>query len=95
MSKPIRVVEIHSGEVLGSFGADDWDGAHKLATELEAMGVDSKIEAPSLPESLALSLGASEEEMAELQDEMNDEIESHNDNDLGCLWCAPESDIKQ
>ncbi len=94
-NKPIRVVEIHSGETLGQFEADNWDGAHKLACEMEAMGIDIKIEAPSLPESLATSLGASESELEELRHEMDDEVDSHNNSDLGCMWCPPEGSPKQ
>jgi len=94
-NKPIRVIEIQSGETLGSFEQGEWDAAHKLATELEGMGIDTKIVAPSLPESLAINLGAGPEELESLRNEMDDEIDSHNESDLGCLWCAPESNTKQ
>ena len=60
-------------------------------TRMEDMGIEIKIHAPSLTETLATSLGADEEELAGLRSEQDDEIASHIQRDeLGCVVCMPE-----
>lgn len=80
----INIVDKQSGTILSSFSMDNSDKAHDYATEMEEMGVDVEIHAPSLPESLISELGASSQDVETLRQELDEEIEGHG--------CCPASD---
>ena len=92
MSKSkIKVIEAQSGEVLFECDFSEHEKAFDYAHKMEDMGIEIKIHAPSLTETLATSLGADEEELAGLRSEQDDEIASHIQRDeLGCVVCMPE-----
>lgn len=96
MAKALKVIEIHSGEVLFSCDIADIDKAYDYAEKLESMGLDIKIDAPSCPETLATTLGASSESINDLREMIDEEIKSHDITEgLGCAVCLPGSDLKQ
>ncbi len=92
MSKSkIKVIEANSLEVLFECDFEDHDKAFDYARKMEEMGIDIKIHAPSLSETLAVSLGADESDLSTLRDEVDEEIASHIQNDEhGCMVCMPE-----
>lgn len=75
----IRVLDAISSTVLKEFSSDSYEEAQIYASEMEKMGLDIILDAPSLPESLAINLGANTEDVGALKDIINEEIDSHND----------------
>lgn len=73
----VRVIEEQSDTILFECEMKDIEKAYQYAVELEGMGIDVKIQAPSLPESLGESLGVSSFELNRLKIEIQDEIDSH------------------
>jgi uncharacterized cupredoxin-like copper-binding protein len=73
----IKVIEVNSGELLKEFAIEEQDEAYQYATQMEQMGLDVKVQSPSLPETLADSLGSNKEEIEEMGREIEDEISSH------------------
>ncbi len=67
-------------QVLFQCSLDQAEKAWNYAKDMEALGISVKISSPSLPESLAKSLGGSEQELDTLRHELEDEIDSH----VGC-----------
>ncbi|WP_417336085.1 hypothetical protein [Halobacteriovorax marinus] len=92
MSKSkIKVIEANTKEVLFECDFEDHEKAFEYARELEEMGIDIKIHAPSLSETLAVSLGADEADLSTLRSEVDNEIASHiHTEEMGCVVCLPE-----
>lgn len=66
--------------------------AYSFAAMMEDEGLDIRIDAPGLSETLISSLGATSEEIAEYRQGLEDEISSHNDefgDEFGCAVCPP------
>jgi len=85
--KEIKVIEVMSGEVLQSFSLSQQDDAYTYATQMEQLGLDVKITSPSLPETLAISLGKKNQDIQNLREEIEQEIDSHQN------CCTPDSEI--
>lgn len=77
MSSKVKVIENQSQTVLFECDLEDIEKAYQYALEMEGHGIDVSLQAPSLPESLALTLGMNESEIESLKQMLNDEIESH------------------
>ncbi len=77
------------GQILFSCSVEEEEKAFNYAREMEEMGIEVKISAPSLPETLIQSLGAGEDDTQKLRQELNEEIEDH---DIGC--CNTNDDRK-
>lgn len=90
MTSKIQIKEVNSLETLYEFSMDDMEKAYHKAQELEEMGLDIKLIIPSLTETLARTLGRTEDELLLLNEELNDEINDHEDS---CTYCLP-SDSK-
>ncbi|MDA9793035.1 hypothetical protein N9B72_00480 [Bacteriovoracaceae bacterium] len=88
----IKVIEKNSQKILLECSIMESDKAHKYACEMEKLGLEVAIIQPSLPESLYKTLGATQEEMERVKEELNDEIESHNED--SCCY-KPDGDIVQ
>lgn len=96
MAKDVKVIEINSNEVLFSCDISSIDDAYNYAEKMESMGLDVKIVSPSCPETLATSLGATNESLNDLKEMIDEEIKSHDITEgLGCAVCLPGSDLKQ
>lgn len=78
MSSKVKVIENQSQTVLFECALEDIEKAYQYALEMEGHGIDVSLQAPSLPESLALTLGMNESEIENLKQMLNDEIESHD-----------------
>jgi hypothetical protein len=79
----IQVIETNSGSVMQEFDLNQLDAAYALATSLEEMGLDITINRPTLSDTLAHSLGFSEEQVAEYKDSLIEEIQEHEAEDGG------------
>lgn len=92
MSTRVQVIDQISSQILFECDMAEADIAYTKAREYEEMGLDIKILAPSLGETLIQSLGATSEEIEQYKKGLDSEIDSHNDNffnDLGCSICPP------
>ena len=78
MQNIVQLIEVYSKEVLFETSVENMNQAYKKATEYEAMGLEIKINAPSLPETLLANLGAKALEIEKLKSEIEAEVESHN-----------------
>lgn len=74
--KQIHLID-QTEQVLASYTLEERDLAFSYAAELEEMGIEVFIKEPSLPETLINSLGATPKERAQLQKEIDEEIDSH------------------
>jgi len=90
MSNIVRVIDNISGSVLFETSVEKIAEAYSFATMMEEEGLDIKIIAPGLAETLISSLGADDTEIQEYKKGMDEEIESHED-DFGCAICPPTS----
>jgi len=80
MSKSkIQIID-DEGFVLREFESDQVDQAYQYAELMESMDIDVSIKTPSVTRTLAESLGAERKELAQLEQELNDEIEDHIPN---------------
>lgn len=75
MSK-IKLLDSES-QVLYEFPMEEAEAAYAKAHELEQMHIEVTLVSPSLPETLANTLGMSESDKEKLRSEIDDEIESH------------------
>ena len=80
----VKVIDKESGETLFGCSLDEREKAYAFATQMEAVGVDVEIISQSLNETLGRSLGMNNDEIEELNQVMEEEIDSHND------CCTPE-----
>jgi len=65
------------GFVLKEFPGNHIEAAYQYAEQMEAMDIEVQIKFPSLPSTLAESLGAKREELIQLEKELQDEIDDH------------------
>lgn len=92
MSNQVRVIDNISGTVLFETTVEKIAEAYVFAAMMEDEGLDIKIEAPSLAETLIKSLGANDAEIANYKESMDNEIADHDENydhDYGCGVCPP------
>ena len=74
----VKVVEPRSGEVLLQCGVEEEALAYQFAREMEQMGVEVKIIAPSVSQTLASGLGVNAKEWQGYQRSMDQEIADHD-----------------
>ncbi len=74
----IKLIDLNFHEVIYEFAMDEIDEAYAMAKELEEAGANFELRIPSVTETLADSLGASEEEKKEIERELEEEIDEHN-----------------
>ncbi len=88
MSNQVRVIDNLSGSTLLETTLDKLDEAYAFCALMEKEGLDIKIEAPGLPETLITTLGANDQDLNEYKKSLDSEIASHED-DFGCAICSP------
>ena len=88
MSNQVRVIDNISGSILFETSLEKISDAYSFATMMEEEGLDIKIVAPGLAETLIQCLGANDTEIAEFKKSVDEEIENHVD-DFGCSICPP------
>jgi fructose-bisphosphate aldolase class 1 len=89
MSNQVRIIDNISGTVLFETSIEKMSEAYAFATILENEGLDIKIDAPGLTETLILSLGANQKEITEYKKGLDEELYSH-EVDFGCSVCLPD-----
>ena len=87
MSNQVRVIDSLSKTVLFETSMEKISDAYDYATKMEEMGLDIEVVAPGLAETLIQSLGATSKEIDEYKQSLQDEIDEHDDSDLGCAVC--------
>ena len=75
----IDIIDSNSATIIKSFPLDKEEEAHKFASQMEEYGINIRISSPSLPETLARSLGRDDSEIDLLKRELEEEITSHHD----------------
>jgi len=88
MSNQVRIIDNISGSTLFETTLEKISDAYSFAAMMEEEGLDIKIDAPGLAETLISCLGADEKEIADFKKSMDDELEEHSD-DFGCAICPP------
>lgn len=73
----IIVRDIHTQQVLFECSVSESEKAYKFAADMEEMGLDIEVVAPTLSETLSKSLGLSREQMQEYKNSMEEEMEHH------------------
>lgn len=80
----IKIYEYSTNELLASFPLEQPEQAYAFAKQMEEIGVDIRMDQPSVNHSLGHSLGMSEDELENLSLAIDEEISSHNS-------CCPET----
>ena len=78
MESKIKLLDSES-QTLYEYPVDQVEAAYAKAQELEEMGIEVTLDAPSLPETLGNTLGMSSEDQKKLRSEIEEEIDSHNE----------------
>jgi hypothetical protein len=94
MSNFVSIIDNISGTILFKTSIEKISDAYSFATMMENEGLDIRIEAPGLTETLIHSLGANKSEISEYNKSLEEEIEDH-ENDFGCMICPPNINIKK
>ena len=89
MSNLVRVIDSLSGTSLFETTIEKIEDAYAFATQMEEAGLDIEVVAPGLAETLIKSLGASEHEIKEYKQSMDDELNDHDESNFGCAICPP------
>ena len=87
MNSKILVLD-SEGQELFSCTIEEREKAFEYAKSMEEMGIEVTLSEPSLPETLATSLGMEQEEGVEFRKTLIEEIEEH---DVGCCFHKEDS----
>ena len=78
MKTKVRLIEKNSGMVLFECEPSQVDLAYEKAADFEQMGLDVKIEQPTVNQTLADSLGVDGASLAEFEESLVQEMEDHD-----------------
>lgn len=84
----VKIIDIQSQETLFECSVDEMESAYQQAAIYEEMGLDVKIIAPSITQTLTNTLGLTHDEEEEYQNSVVAEMEDH---DGSC--CAEPSQV--
>lgn len=89
-SKPkILVRDVHTQQVLFECAISESEKAYQFAAEMEEMGLDIEVIAPTLGETLSNSLGLSREDLEKYKESLEEEMDSHEGS---CCFEDPSDD---
>lgn len=74
----IRVRDVQTQQVLFECALTESEKAYQFAAEMEEMGLDIEVVAPTLGQTLSTSLGLSREQQQEYQESLEEEMEHHD-----------------
>lgn len=78
-SKPkIFVKDVQTEQILFECELNESEKAYQFAAQMEQMGLDIKVVAPTLGETLSNSLGLTREQQEEYKESMEHEMETHD-----------------
>jgi len=92
--RKVRVIEPNSNETIFTCDLDQIHSAYEFSAKMEGLGIDTIIKAPSLPESLIIELGATDNDITKLNDYISKEIQEHS-IDSCCISDSSSSDKKK
>jgi hypothetical protein len=78
MSKKVRVLTIDTGECLFETTIDQIEKAYEYAAQLDEMGIEVKISAPTIADTLSDSLGLKVDDQEKLHQSIIEEMEDHD-----------------
>lgn len=84
-----KVIDVYTGQVLASFPVQEESKAFAYAAEMEEMGLDVRVETPTLSQTLGESLGLSVEKKHLYEESIAHELDSH---DGSCCFTEPDPD---
>lgn len=76
-SAKVKVIDVGSEEVLYTCEIQKLQSAFKFAAEMEELGLDVKVIAPSVTQTLCDSLGIESDERMDYEDSVMKEIDDH------------------
>lgn len=88
----IKVIEINTNDTIFECDVADSEKAYEYAAEMEKLGLEVRVDNPSITKTLSDSLGVSEEDWKKVEKELEDEIEGHNESDSCCRTTTDSSD---
>lgn len=71
------MIDVHSAQVLFECPVQDADRAYVVAADYEAMGLEVKVEHPTVNQTLADSLGVSGAPLEDFEQSLDDELDDH------------------
>lgn len=74
----IKVKNKNTNEIMFECNPNEASKAYKFATEMERYNIQTIIDAPNSLETLFSSLTPSSEDITQLNNEINNELDSHN-----------------
>ena len=90
MSNQVRVIDNISGSTLFETSIEKIEEAYSFAAQMEEQGLDIKIDAPGLAETLIKSLGADSVEIEKYKQGLGEEIDDHELSfGESCAICPP------
>lgn len=78
MIKKVKVIAEQTNEVLFETDMSKMELAYEYAAKMEQMGIEVKIDAPTISESLADTLGLTLDDRHRLETSVTDEIDDHD-----------------
>jgi protein-arginine kinase len=83
----IQVRDVRTQQILFECALTESEKAYQFAAEMEEMGLDLEVIAPTLGETLSNSLGLTQEQQQEYKNSIEDEMEAHEGS---CCFKDPE-----
>jgi len=74
----VKVMEVQSGQILFECSLDDIDTAYQYSAKMNELGVEVKVVAPSVHETLGNALGKNSEEQDIYTQTLQEEHDSHD-----------------
>lgn len=78
MIKKVKVIAVGTDEILFETDLSKMEEAYKYAAKMEEMGIDVKIDAPTISDSLADTLGLTLDDRHRLETSVHDELADHD-----------------
>lgn len=89
MTKKVKVIAIQTDEVLLEVPIEEMARAYEYAAQMEEMGIEIKLDAPTVADTLSDTLGLSIDDRHRLETSMDDEIHDHEGS-----CCAKPSNLE-
>ena len=78
MQKKVKVIAVYTDETLLEVPIEQMAVAYEYAAQMDEMGIEVKVEAPTIADTLSSSLGLTVEDQEKLHTSIEDEIEDHD-----------------
>jgi hypothetical protein len=78
MLKKVKVIAVYTDEVLLEVPMEQMAVAYEYAAQMDEMGIEVKVVAPTIADTLSSSLGLTVDDHEKLQTSIEEEIEDHD-----------------